>query len=123
MKLRLLGDSIRLRLTRSEVARIGAGQSVVETTHFSDGGQFEFALCEGQVDRVEARFDSGRLTVMANAELLKTWAATDRVALVEKDSTVTPQILVEKDFNCLVPRDGNDDADTFTHPEEGHRTC
>ena len=123
MKLRLLGDSIRLRLTRGEVARIGNGETVVETTHFGDGAEFEFALGEGPVDGVEARFDGGRMTVIANPDLLKSWASTDRVALAEKDSAATPQILVEKDFNCLVPRDGNDDADTFAHPEEAHRTC
>jgi Na+-transporting NADH:ubiquinone oxidoreductase subunit NqrA len=36
MKLRIRGDSIRLRLKVSEVDRIAAGESIVEETHFPD---------------------------------------------------------------------------------------
>jgi len=36
MKLRILGDSMRLRLKRSEVDQLAAGTSIVEETHFPD---------------------------------------------------------------------------------------
>lgn len=123
MKLRLLGDTIRLRLTRSEVDRVGQGQSIVETTRVDAHSQFEFALAPGDIDGVTAQFDGRRLSVIASPALLETWAATDRVALAEIDPDARLQILVEKDFNCLVPRDGNDDVDTFEHPEQGTRSC
>jgi len=34
MKLRIRGDSIRLRLKQGEVAQFAAGESIVEETHF-----------------------------------------------------------------------------------------
>jgi hypothetical protein len=53
------------------------------------------------------------------------WAATDLVG-IEAEQTVgggnSLQILIEKDFKCLEPRDGGDDADTFDHPMQcSHR--
>ncbi|MEM9056106.1 MAG: hypothetical protein AAGD86_01440 [Pseudomonadota bacterium] len=127
MKLRLLGNSIRLRLTQSEVGRVGQGDTVVEATTFADGARFEFALgpheSAGDPGQVTARFDSGRLTVSAPRALLASWAATDRVALAAPDENASPRVLVEKDFNCLVPRDGDDDADTFPHPKQDTERC
>ncbi|MGH8167708.1 MAG: DUF7009 family protein [Woeseiaceae bacterium] len=32
-------------------------------------------------------------------------------------------ILVEKDFACLAPREGEDDSDKFPNPLEGKATC
>ena len=36
MKIRIKGDSIRLRLSQTDVAKIGAGNAVLENTHFND---------------------------------------------------------------------------------------
>lgn len=44
MKLRLLDDSIRLRLSRSEVVAGGEGSIVEGRTRFPDGSKFTFAL-------------------------------------------------------------------------------
>ena len=123
MKLRLLGNSIRLRLTRTDVNALGEGRPVVERTEFADGAALEFALAPANVDGVEAQFDGQRLTVLAPAELLKTWSTSERVALAEPDPGAVPAILVEKDFACLSPRAGDDDTDTYAHPEEGQRRC
>ena len=123
MKLRLLGDSIRLRLTRTEVRTAGAGQSVVERTPFADGAVLEFALMPDNVGGVRAVFDGRRLSVLAHPDLLSDWANSDRVALAEPAEDARPRILVEKDFACLTPRDGDDDTDTYPHPEQGERSC
>ena len=53
MKLRMLGDSLRLRLSMSETQMIGAGRSVIENTTFPDGSVMSYVLSvEG--DRVSA---------------------------------------------------------------------
>ncbi len=50
------------------------------------------------------------------------WASTEQVSITA-DETLDDgkllKILVEKDFTCLTPRDGEDDSDTFPHPLEG----
>lgn len=124
MKLRLLGNAIRLRLTRSEVQAAGTGETVVETTSFPGGEVFEFSLSPtASAIGVTASFDGRRLTVAAPPDWLTDWAASDRVALADADEGDGPRILVEKDFACLSPRPGDDDADTFAHPREGIDTC
>ena len=32
-------------------------------------------------------------------------------------------ILVEKDFQCLAPREGEDESDMFPHPDGDSTTC
>ena len=46
MKLRIKGDSLRLRVSRSEVARLFAGDCLEETIHFAPeaGATFTYAL-------------------------------------------------------------------------------
>ncbi|MEL7536430.1 MAG: hypothetical protein AAFZ58_04785 [Pseudomonadota bacterium] len=123
MKLRIKADSVRLRLTRSEVESIGAGRDVRETTHFAGGHTLEYALEPSADDHLEARFEGQRLIVRAPAAVLVEWAAGDTVTVACPTAVGSPSILVEKDFSCLSPRAGDDDEDAFPHPEEGTRTC
>ncbi len=50
------------------------------------------------------------------------WASTEQVSITA-DETLDDgkllKILVENDFTCLAPRDGEDDSDMFPHPQEG----
>ena len=117
MKLRLFDNSLRLRLTRSEVRAAGAGNTIVDTTTFANGN-FEFALQPVRAaDAVEASFNGQRITVSAPLQLVAEWADSDRVALAAGGAAQQPRVLVEKDFSCLVPRAGGDDDDTFPHPQ------
>lgn len=123
MKLRILRDSIRLRLTRGEVARLGAGESIVETTSLGEGAGFEYALTPGKTDAMAASMGDRRLTVTAPANALADWAASDAVGVDCPVNKSGPSILIEKDFACLSPRDGEDDVDTYPHPNSGTSTC
>lgn len=121
MKLRLRGNTLRLRLTRSEVDRVGAGGCVEEVTAFGPrpADRLTYAV-ESSVgaDRVCARLVGARITVELPAALAAAWATTERVALsAEQPITGSGDpltILVEKDFACLDRRD--EDADAFPHP-------
>ena len=52
MKLRIRGNTLRLRLTRSEVDLIGQGEIVAEVTPFPDGSQFRYELVPGHAEEV-----------------------------------------------------------------------
>ena len=123
MKLRVLRDSIRLRLTQGEVARLGAGESIVETTPLSDGAGFEYALTPADTDTMMATLVDRRLTVTVPGDALAKWAAGDAVGVDCSVDASGPSIRVEKDFACLSPRDGEDDVDTYPHPESGASDC
>ena len=123
MKLRIRGDSIRLRLTQGEVARIGAGEAVSETTSLGAGARFEYALESGAVEAMTASLSDSRLVITAPHTALAAWSGGNDVAVDCPVSESGPSILVEKDFACLSPREGGDDDDAYPHPESGSATC
>ncbi|MEM9401978.1 MAG: hypothetical protein AAGA44_05710 [Pseudomonadota bacterium] len=123
MKLRIRGNSLRLRLTRAEVEKIGLGETVFETTQLAGGVEFGYTLEATQRPAVRATMAGTQLTIHAPAAALADWAGGDDVALDSPCEDGTAPVLIEKDFACLTPRDGSDDNDTFPHPESGAGRC
>jgi uncharacterized protein DUF7009 len=121
MKIRIRGDTVRLRLKRSEVDQIAAGTSVVEETHFPDS-VLTYRLDVSADSDISASLDNASLVVSLPQSLVSDWAATDEVSLSAEQKvsgTGSLSLLIEKDFSCLEPghhRDGEDDEDTFPHP-------
>lgn len=119
MKLRIQNDAIRLRLTVSEVGRIGAGQSVVATTRFPGGAALTYALVTTREPDMSASLEGQTLTVRIPQAEAQAWAGDDgRVSLAcEPDEAHRrPALLVEKDFACLAPRPGDEGQDLFVNP-------
>ena len=117
MKLRIQGDSIRLRLTQSEVARFAETGRVEATTHFGAGDALTYALRAADVDTLDAAFGGGRLTVLVPRAWAATWADSDEVGIegARRCDGRTLALLVEKDFECLHRR--ADEPDAFPHPD------
>ncbi len=115
MKLRIQGDSIRLRLTVSEVAAVGGGQPVQETTHLGPRPFAHSLTPLADATAVDAAFDGGTMRVTLPAATARRWAETEEVSLHGVAGAVT--ILIEKDFDCLEPRAGDEKIDTFPNPK------
>jgi hypothetical protein len=116
MKLRIRGDSIRLRLTRGEVGDLVAKGVVAERTSLPAGPGFRYQLrADASARAVTATFESGVLGIEVPKAAAETWAASEEVAIrgdvPAQGGTLT--ILVEKDFPCLTVREGEDDSDAF----------
>jgi len=124
MKLRIKGNSLRLRVTQSETRQLATGSGVSE---FITVAQTRWVYCLASTDSpyLQARLADNQLTVLVPKETLTTWANSDQVTLdcPQRDPASEPSILVEKDFACLTPRTGDDDADTFPHPSTEHQSC
>ncbi len=120
MKLRIKGNSIRLRLTQPEVAALAAGAAVEERTEFPDGGQFRYRLVsDNTAIQPGATCADGVLTVRLPTDAVTRWARETIVGL----EFATPlksggelRLLVEKDFACLNPRRDESDEGTYPHP-------
>jgi hypothetical protein len=121
MKLRIRGDSMRLRLKRSEVDRLAAGTSIVEKTHFP-GAALTYRLDVSEDNHFSASFNDGTLLVSLPESDVLDWASSDEVSLhaeQELSGSGALSLLIEKDFKCLEPghhRDCEDDEDTYPHP-------
>lgn len=117
MKLRVRGDSLRLRLTRAEVEQLRDTGEVRETVHFGPRA-LDYALASGEVAAPEARFEGDCVLVTLPRALAQAWAISAQVGISAEQAldSGSLQLLIEKDFKCLAPREGEDDSDAFPHP-------
>lgn len=127
MKLRLRGNSVRLRLSRSEVQAIADGQAVEESTRLGGTARLVYRLETGGTEPLAELVDN-TLTVRWPEALASAWAASDAVSLEANlpldDDAAGLRVLVEKDFACLAPREHEDESDNYPHPNAGTtNTC
>jgi hypothetical protein len=127
MKLRILDNSIRLRLSRTEVAAIRSDGIVGGKVSFAGGSRLIYCL-EGSPACVDpaAQFADGELLVRLPEATVVQWADSDEVSIEATqplDDGGSLKILIEKDFACLTPREGEDESDLYPHPQEGETNC
>ena len=127
MKLRIKDNSVRLRLARSEVDTLRERGEVVARTGFPGGRTLQYRVDSSPASvSPAALFSDNTLTIRwPEAEVLQ-WAKTEQISLSGEqtlDDGDKLSILVEKDFACLTPREGEDESDRFPHPQAGSGTC
>jgi len=121
MKLRLRTNSIRLRLTQSEVRTLRATGRIAECIHLPGGESFVYTLAAGPARATS--FAGQGLVVTLESAAIAAWADTEAIAI--RAEFPTPHgsltVLVEKDFECLHrnPTNAAEDNDTFPHPKKG----
>jgi hypothetical protein len=121
MKLRVRNNSLRLRLTQSEVAQFKESGYVEEKVEFDATGEncLRYALVSADVSEISSTIQGHKITIHIPKAQGRKWADSNLVGL-ENDQDIGGgkmlRILVEKDFTCLERRDGEDDGDTFPHP-------
>jgi hypothetical protein len=105
MKLRLFGDSLRLRLTPENVEQLIQTGTVRESTCFASGAELVYCLCvSAEVKEIGAMFDPGGICVRMPGALAARWAKTPEVGISEVQKFGggrSLKILIEKDFQCL----------------------
>lgn len=120
MKLRIKDNSIRLRLSQQEVTRLHEVGTVTSVAEFPSSRQLSYGLMSSPaLVRPSAVFDGDSITVRLPQSTVEEWATSEEVSIraeQELDAGSPLLILVEKDFQCLVPRDGEDEAGLFPHP-------
>jgi hypothetical protein len=134
MKLRIKGNSLRLRLLRGEVEQFGRVGRVAETIRFgaSPAEQLDYVLeSDDEIEKIAAYFSNNLITVKVPERAAKDWVETEQVALKAEhligngkqnnksesgaaENVLT--ILIEKDFVCLDRKNDPDNTDAFPHP-------
>jgi len=123
LKLRIRDNSIRLRLTRSEVELVRNDGLVRGRVPFAGRNNFDYILESSPATvKPEAHISNNVLTVRIPEAEIISWSDSDEVSISASqilDGGDQLNILVEKDFACLAPREGEDEADMYPHPEAG----
>jgi hypothetical protein len=122
MKLRISGDSVRLRLRKPEVRQLLESGSVAGSTAFAPDVELHYRL-EIAGQSLTANFNSGDLTIRVPRADAQQWAQTDQVGIEATQpagSGRTLQILIEKDFAC---RDATHESQEGTYENPAGAVC
>ena len=127
MKLRIKGNSLRFRLSKSEVEAFGKMGRIAENLKFGSKAQDEFcyAIEKTAANEISASFVGGRITVYVPEGLANRWVESEQVGIegIQKIYDQTElYILIEKDFVCRTAPEFEDQSDNYPHPK-GERIC
>lgn len=113
MKIRISNNSLRYRLTRTEVERFAKEGSITETTKIGED-EFTYILQRAATDKLKAVFKNNTITLSAPQHLAHEWTNTERVGFDNNGETGL-YLLVEKDFKCL-DNITEDQSDNYENP-------
>ncbi len=122
MKIRIKGNSLRLRLTQTEVKTFASTGKVTESIQFGlnpkDCLQYTLESFTGAL--IETNYQLGKIAVKIPQSMAQVWTSSEQVGLSQNIPLGENQVLlvlVEKDFQCMKPRVGEDESDHFPNPE------
>ncbi|MEO7307930.1 MAG: hypothetical protein ABIR78_15110 [Ferruginibacter sp.] len=122
MKLRIKGNSLRIRLTKSEVSTLSNTGYLEEQTVFP-GNNFMYALQSlDDAGQLSATYNNNKMTMLVPASFVKDWPENDIVSIHANMPLANNQslyLLLEKDFVCL-DETTEDQSDNFENP---NKTC
>jgi len=103
MKLRIHANSLRLRLSRSEVEQLQQTGICTESLRFGSGSQLDYSLeVSSRIRVAEASYSNNCIRVLLPLDIAEAWAASSEVSLsITHSIGDAPAVLIEKDFQCL----------------------
>lgn len=119
MKLRIKGNSIRIRLSKSEVATLSDGLPLREITNFGSA-QLVYMVTPVGSEKMSASFENNTVTMVVPLNYLAGWPSNTVVGFEETIEVGNDQplrLLLEKDFKCLDVVE-EDQADFFENPSK-----
>lgn len=118
MKIRIKDNSIRLRLTRSEVKQLSETGIVQSTTPFADA-EFRYAVQSIEdLNGLQARITPYSIEMFVPSSFSRQWYKSDEVsckALIPLANNKELKLLLEKDFVCLDDSE-EDQTDNYDNP-------
>jgi hypothetical protein len=121
MKLRIKGNSLRLRVTPSEVKKLlrdGAIREQVQLTP-DPGERLTYAILSSLSEATTTvAYHSGNITVSVPNSQLTNWACGEEIGVYANVKLGDDRVLtvtIEKDFACL-DRSDAENEDTFPNP-------
>ena len=123
MKLRIRGNSIRLRLQRGEVVQLAESGRVEDRVVFGPDEQLVYAVESHRDQNIALLRAPGEIAVRLALEDVTEWAESDQVGFeaIADNGEDGLTILIEKDFSCLITRSDVDDVGTYPNPRAGKK--
>jgi len=117
MKIRIKGNSLRYRLTRTDIDTFIKQGHLQEQANFG-GNVLTYAIKSSNADELSATFENSIITLNMPFTMAAEWTGTDRVGY--ENRTADFYLLVEKDFQCLDNVE-EDQSDNYPNPLAGKK--
>ncbi len=123
MKLRIKGDSLRIRVSQPEMARLLQSGRIEETVHFGEESDSRLSYALEHVEseeEISLRHRPQDVTFVLSTLAARRWAEGDQVGIYGdmQAGEWKLSLSVEKDFACL-DASAEDNKDTFPNPRSG----
>jgi hypothetical protein len=112
MKIRIKGNSLRYRLTRTDVERFAREGYLEETTDFGPT-RLTYSLLHTATGHLSACYENNHITLYMPARMAREWISTDKVGFENNEDGL--YLLIEKDFKCL-DNVAEDQSDNYPNP-------
>ncbi|MEO9894064.1 hypothetical protein [Aurantibacter sp.] len=119
MKIRIKGNSIRYRLTQSDVKTFCENGYFEERTQFIENTFIYSIKISDLIDNIEGHFRSNKIELIISQTLLGEWATDEKVGFNFNYKLTNGEILsilIEKDFTCL-DNTIEDQSDNYPNPK------
>ena len=103
MKIRIRGNTIRIRLEEDEISKISNGETVVNTTVFSPLDRLIFSISKWNLSVFGAEMKDGATLISIPSELLESWSPNSEFSIegvIENGLERGLKILFEVDLPC-----------------------
>ena len=118
MKIRIKGNSIRIRLTKTEVENFSKEGFIEEKTEFGNN-DFSYRIESSTTHHeLTAAYIENRIVIYIPMAIAKNWTSTDQVGFENKMDIGNDKhlfLLIEKDFVCL-DNTFEDQTDNYPNP-------
>jgi len=117
MKIRIRENTLRIRITQSELKNLSEGIYLSSTIHFPGGGEMSYGIIPSQEETTKVQFINQKIKIHLGELDHQTMMDESSVGVQSMPQTSERplELLIEKDFSCLHSRDGEDE-DTFPNP-------
>ncbi len=112
MKIRIKSNSLRYRLTRSDVARFAESGYLADKVDFG-GNSLTYALQLTDDEQLSATFENNVIVLFMPQNIISEWINTDRTGFENNSGPL--HLLIEKDFTCL-DNVTEDQSDNYPNP-------
>jgi hypothetical protein len=121
MKIRIKDNSVRFRLTKSEVKKLCTENYIEAKTEFNSATLI-YAISVQNIERLDADFESNKITLVFPAKDASNWYSNELIThehSIQLNNGNMLKLLLEKDFVCL-DHTTEDQSDNYENP---NKTC
>ncbi len=122
MKLRIQGNSLRIRVGRSELAHFLSEGRITDTVRFTPAPEasltYALEVSHSDTSQTHVRYSPQEVAVILGSRQVAEWRLETEVGIYTRvpiGAGDSLEVIIEKDFACL-DRSDDDNKDTFANP-------